>query len=58
MSRCTQIADLTRVGQFPTLKSQTEPFQIGVKSRTVCAAVALHYKLKIVVACFQQFIAF
>jgi hypothetical protein len=38
LSRCTQIADLTRVGQFPTLKSQTEPLQIGVKSRTVCAA--------------------
>jgi hypothetical protein len=38
VSRCTQIADLTRVGQFPTLKSQTEPVQIGVKSRTVCAA--------------------
>jgi hypothetical protein len=32
LSRCTQIADLTRVGQFPTLKSQTEPLQIGVKS--------------------------
>ena len=38
LSRCTQIADLPRVGQFPTLKSQTKPLQMGVKSRTVCAA--------------------
>jgi hypothetical protein len=38
LSRCTQIADLTGVWQFPTVKSQTEPLQIGVKSRTVCAA--------------------
>ena len=38
MSRCTQIADLTRIGQFPTLKSQTKPIQVGLKSRTICAA--------------------
>jgi hypothetical protein len=38
VSRCTQIADLTRVGRLPTVESQTEPLQNGVKSRTVCAA--------------------
>jgi hypothetical protein len=31
------IADLTHIRQFTTLKSQTGPPQIGVKSRTVYA---------------------
>jgi hypothetical protein len=38
LSSSTHIANLTGVVQFPTLKSQTEPLQIGIKSRTVCAA--------------------